>query len=71
MVWMPRLFLPPYAKLYLRAPSASLLREANQFHPYETRVSPLWNWSFTPMELQFHPYGTRVSPLWNCSANPL
>ena len=43
MVWMPRLFLPPlpYAKLYLRNPSASLLREANQFLPYGTRVSPL------------------------------
>ena len=21
-----------------------------EFHPYETRVSPIWNWSFTHME---------------------
>ena len=33
----------PYAKLYLRNPSASLLRETNQFLPYETEVSSLWH----------------------------
>ena len=38
---------------------------ALEFLPYGTRVSHLWNWSFTPMELEFHTYGTRVSPLWN------
>lgn len=27
----------------------------------ETKVSNLWNYSFTPLKLKFHAFGTKVS----------
>ena len=52
----------------IRVAFFSFLPMKLEFHPYGTRVSPVWNWSFSHMELEcqwglaleFHPYGTRT-----------